>query len=841
MANSAVRNACLGGAVLYALTASNAVAAQTRDIKILSQPASRSIPELARQAGIQVLVSERAVRGKTTPSVRGRMTPEDALRRLIEGTGLKLKQYGDRTYILASAMAIKPPLMTRLASPSQQDAVSTGTASPLAQTASTAGPDTSINADQDIVVTAQKRSQNLQDVSLSISAISAQTLADKRVNDVRDVAARLPNVSVGNYLGSAQIAVRGIGNTSAFTGADPSVALHVDGAVVSQPGAQLGSFFDLERIEVLRGPQGTLYGRNATGGVMNLVTAKPTEALSGYIRGSLGNYDFVQAEGAISGAIVADKVRARVAFKTEDRGGYGRNEFTGNDIDDAHRRSVRGQVDFRPSEDLSILLSAEYSHEDDSAYGPKFRSVSFPSPINASLRPPGGAAYASNRRDINSETDTANNRTAYGFSGTINWDIRDDWSLKSITNYRYYRGDNVWDFSTTPTSSATVQNLIVKSKSASEELQLSYDGDGWRLALSGYYFHEDLFGLNATGIRPRNSASIVNRFTGTITTDSYAAFLNLDYALTPQLNINLGARYTHEIRSGDTATFVQSTGITTPFSTGGKFDDFSPKATLEWRPINGVMAYATFSRGFKSGVVLIGAGTTPILEPERVDNYEIGAKLTLLDRALVFNVAAFHEDYSNMQVTVQQAPPGSTTIITTPENAASSKLDGVEVEMSWNVTPRFNFHGSVGYLHARFSDYVTADPLDADIPPGGAVPLQQLAGRQLPFAPKWSATAGASYAVPLSWGKFVLSGDVQSKSRHYPNQFNNPELELGYTTVDAGIKYTTEDERISVNVWGRNLTDAFYWASSNVNGTSRQIIGSQGEPRTYGVTVGYTF
>ncbi|MBA4087424.1 MAG: TonB-dependent receptor, partial [Novosphingobium sp.] len=230
----------------------------------------------------------------------------------------------------------------------------------------------------EIIVTAQKRAQSLSDVSLSVAAVGTEQLAANNTVNLEGLQALVPSISFGNDFNFAKLFIRGIGLSSSLPGVDPSVALHVDGVVVGLAQAQLGSMFDLERVEVLRGPQGTLYGRNATGGAVNLITAKPTDKLDGYVRQTLGGDAFlVQTDAAIGGPI-AEGVRARVAVQRIKRDGFGINEFTGNEIDNANQWSVRGHLQFLPTDKLSILLTGELHTENDRSLAVKFREVSFP-------------------------------------------------------------------------------------------------------------------------------------------------------------------------------------------------------------------------------------------------------------------------------------------------------------------------------------------------------------------------------------------------------------------------------------------------------------------------------
>ncbi|HEX5536615.1 MAG TPA: TonB-dependent receptor plug domain-containing protein, partial [Sphingobium sp.] len=306
----------------------------------------------------------------------------------------------------------------------------------------------------EIVVTAQKRAQALSDVSLSVSAVGSEALANNNTVTIESLQNLVPSISFGNDFNFAKLFIRGIGLSSSLPGVDPSVALHVDGAVVSLAQAQLGSMFDLERVEVLRGPQGTLYGRNATGGTVNLITAKPTSSLDGYIRQTIGGDAFLLQTDAAVGGPIMEGINGRLAIQWIRRDGYGINEFTGNDIDNARQFSARAHIDFKPSDSFSFLLTGEYHQEDDRSLAIKFREISFPGTANPGLTSLGQrtnadgsqAAFASKVRNLNTNFDPINDREQWAITGTATIDVSDALTVKSITSYRDFEAIFFHDF-----------------------------------------------------------------------------------------------------------------------------------------------------------------------------------------------------------------------------------------------------------------------------------------------------------------------------------------------------------------------------------------------------------
>ena len=703
---------------------------------------------------------------------------------------------------------------------------------------------------EEIVVTAQKRSESLQDVGAAVSAIGGDRLTDGGIGNLEDLQSALPSVSVGSDFGQAKVFIRGIGLSSSFAGVDPSIALHVDGAVVSQSYAQLGSFFDLERVEVLRGPQGTLYGRNATGGSFNLITRKPTTETEGYARATIGEHSQLTFEGAVSGAL-SNNVRGRIAVRSDNRDGYGQNIVTGNDIDDSDKQSIRAHLDIDLSEKANLLLSVEHHEEDDASLSLKFIEVA--SEVDPGLASaPGVGGFAPGIRDIASEIDPSNDRDTTSFTATLNWEFNDNWSLTSVTNFRDFEALLIQDLDISSNINDDVQNNIIESDQFSQELQLNYDSERLRGIIALYYFEEDLINRNEIGFFSENALDgqafplFANTqavlFTGDIETETTALFANFNYDLTDNLSLDFGGRYTDETRSADTLRLLNFThfgpdalNIAINFSDERDFDDFSPTIGLNWNVSDNVLAYATYSEGFKSGTIQ-GGQVTPILDPEEIENYEIGFKGTFLDNRLRLNVSAFYYEFTDLQLDRTRAEPdgGFTSIF---ENASEAEGSGIELEASWLASENFRLDGYVGILDTEFGEFFTDNPLDAGIN------LQNLEGNSLRQSPELTWGVRGEYSLNLQGGA-VLSfvGDVSYKDEQFFTEFNQAITgEDDYTLVNANIKYTSADEKYFVNLWGKNLGDEEVYSGLFVIATGRTIGGTLIPPSSVGVTFGYNF
>ena len=775
-----------------------------------------------------------------------------------------------------------------------------------------------------IVVTAQRREQTLQDVSASVVAVGADRLANSQVNSLQDLQTVVPSVSFGNDFNQAKIFIRGVGANTSTTGNATGVALHVDGAVVARAEAQLTSLFDLERVEVLRGPQGTLYGRNATGGSINLITAKPTDYLSGYGRLTYGNYNAIVAEGAIAGPIT-ENILFRIAGKTEDRDGFGENPVTGSEVDDLKRRMVRGMLQFNFSDTMDLLLSGEYFRQDDHSGAVHYLRASFPDVPR--LAPLGVGGYATDPRDLASEVDVGTITDSYSFTGTFRTELTSALTVTNIANYRSFETSLFQDLDLsavieslqTNGQPTTVQERRIDSEQYSNELQFNYSVDNLDLVVGGFYFHERQRPIDNVGLSRRNgmasnipileaagidlaeayelcgyspdgvsggSTIIAPKRVCTrsnLGTEAWAIFgqanigLGLLAPALDQFTLKLGGRYSDEkidsrnpsiiIAAGGRGPVIHHTNESTFVERS--FSDFTPEVGLQWEPNRDLMLYYTYSEGFKAGSGENAAGSRTIVDPEKLQNHEIGVKATVANGVSV-NLAAYTYDLQGAQLnkTIAGGPTGYTTIF---ENAAETTAKGLELDIFGRITPDFRISGSLSYTDAEYVDFVTLDPLDPRnvMTPGSpaydpvtnpdptafGAPCEgdldaatptceiQLAGNRVRNTPEWAWNMHAEYDIPfVNAGELTLQGDVTYKSRIYFTEYEREiESSRAYTLVDIGAIYRTADDRLSFQVWAKNLFDVERTSSTFALATGRLIGATWLPPRTYGATIGYNF
>ncbi|MHA3791760.1 TonB-dependent receptor [Sphingomonas sp. YL-JM2C] len=692
----------------------------------------------------------------------------------------------------------------------------------------------------DIVVTALRRETTLQKTPAAVAAISGEELQARGISDIQDLATAVPSVSFGQTIGQAHIAVRGIGSDVVTAGQDPRVAFYQDGVYIARPGAQLGGMFDVDRVEVLKGPQGTLYGRNATGGAVSVVSRKPTDTLEGYVRAGYGNYNAVTLDGAISGPL-AETLTARIAGHFEHRDGYGKNLVTGKDIDDKREVALRGAIAWRPSDRLELLTTVDYFRESDNAFGLHYFNQGNPNVPVLGLKL--GGLAARNSRDIYSDVDPKARTRSWGITEEISFDA--DWAkLRSITSYRKFKGFYLTDIDGTSVQLA-YDKLFENAKQFSQEVQLDGEVDRFAWLVGALYFHEKNDGAGSE--IPINSVVAGGPFSlrqaflsiGDLKTESFSAYARVTFDATDWLKLTAGGRYNWEKKSiSDVFQFDFSRPYVPgapiipippfPRSTSDSFSGFTPSATAELRLSPSVFAYFTYSQGFKSGGYNIGVAQAAF-RPEKIKSYEAGVKTTTFDGRLKANLIGFHYDYSNLQVSQVR---GQSTLV---ENAAAAKVDGIEAELIAEPVRGFSFGGNLSYLDAKYKDFLSIDPINVAAGP------QDLSGNRLTQAPKISYALFAQGKWDVGDYTLTLRGDYNRIGLQYFTPFNNPIVAQDGYGVGSALARVESEAGWSVEAYVRNIGNtkaiAQTYVSSGMFGFP--VLGALIPPRTYGLTLGY--
>lgn len=737
--------------------------------------------------------------------------------------------------------------LTAAAQTTPEAAVATEQVTAAAAETPQAVPDSPVGAtgqEQDLVVTALRRDTTLQRTPAAITALSGDEIASRGISNVEDIAAIVPGVSFGKNIGQVSIAVRGIGSDGVIALQDPRVGFYQDGVYIGRPDSQNAGLFDVESVQVLKGPQGTLYGRNATGGAVVVTSARPTFDMDGYVRLGYGNYNAATVDVAVGGP-VSDTLAVRFAGHYTRHDGYGRNVVTGTDIDDESQMGVRASILWKPVDDLEFLTIGDYSYESDRANGLHYFGPAQPGLIPRGLQQGGFTLVRS--RDIASDIDPKVFLRSYGVIEQISYDA--GWGkIKSVTGYREVSTSNTVDVDGTSLQLG-IDHLFDNASQVSQEVTI--DGKIGRLGylVGGQYFHEDIGPAGAeiplnNRIFGRPPSLQDGFFTlGYQKTDSFAAYGQLSYEIIDGLTITGGGRYSTEKKR---ITDTYQLDLTRPWTPGfadivpqpgfprrdsARFSRFTPTASIEYQITPQIFAFFNYSQGFKSGGYAIGINQ-PAYRPEKITDYEGGVKTTLFGGVLTANLIGFHYDYSDLQVTQVRNNQSFT------ENAASAKVDGFEFETSVRPMQGFTIGGNLAYVDARYQDYTSVDP---SLPAAG---IQDLSGNRLSQAPKITFLVYIDKIWNLGDFELKVHGDYSYKSKQFYTPFENDLVSQdGYGIGSASVRL----ENIAgwyVEGYVRNIGNEL--AASQVYVSSlglfnAPVLGTLIPPRTYGVSFGYNF
>lgn len=703
----------------------------------------------------------------------------------------------------------------------------------------------------DIVVTAQRRSESVQKTALAVSAVSGDSLQKRAITSLVALGTTVPGLNISEQVGQARLTLRGIGVDNISTGAESSVAFNQDNIFYSRSAAALASFYDVDRVEVLRGPQGTLYGRNATGGSVNIITNRPSDVFGGGVSLTGGNYDTIIAEGFATGPL-SQAVSGRLSFQIQNHSGYGHNIVTGSDIDNKHSQAVRGQLLFKPGERLQVLVGADYFHSSDASntyhYFGAGGLTTTSEPITPVALQLGGSA-ASDRRDVAMAFDPTSRQEFYGGRIDASYELSDTLTLRSLSAYR--RSDYTVHTDASPLSiSLFPLTEVEKSNQFTQEFQLNINSSRNKFVAGIFYLHEKIDGvisaplnLQAVGGPPLFAQGFYAG--GILKTDAVAGYAQDTYSLTSKLRLTLGGRYSWERKKVDDQSDFDFARLYDPSNVplvphhidSHSFKSFTPKVGLDFDVAPRTLVYASFSRGFKSGTYNLGSAGPP-LQPEKVDAYEAGLKTTVLNGGLRFNLAGFYYKYSDLQVGKVQNQ------LVVLENAASARIYGLEAEITARPTSRLTLNLNASWLHARFTDYITQDQARPGgdghtLDPATGAPAFDLKGKDLPQAPNYTVDLGAEYRFPLPAGSLTLRGESSWSDRVYFTPFNRADVsQPAFSVQNAFVTYEPTKGSWRLSVYIRNIANKTILASGQISSTlfGSPIVGFVKPPRTFGGT-----
>ncbi|UVO49678.1 TonB-dependent receptor [Sphingomonas sp. SUN019] len=707
----------------------------------------------------------------------------------------------------------------------------------------------------DIVVTAQRREESLQDVPISITALSGDTLTAAGIQDTERLSTLTPGLLVQRSV-VGKISIRGVGNENYTISGDPGVAVHSDGVYVARAAAGLFDLFDVARVEVLRGPQGTLYGRNATGGVINVIPNYPSDKFEGRVAAEYGNYDAFRVEGMVN-APLGGCWAVRIAGLGSWRDGFTRNTNASRSrgfdrLDSKDVLAGRGQIAYDGDSAFKARLSVEYLGDDSNL--PAYKYLNRPDALPTADF--GGGANAFDRRfrrTVNQgfELDIpGTNRTVgsdddvfktnqFGAALHMSYDFGGV-TLSSISGYRSTQFNWLNDGDG---SDVFYVNYIQQDDTDqySQELQLSGQSGRFEWLIGGYYFHESGDSFIALPFPFGANLPFYILIDGTAKTRVLAGFGELRWQATDRLKVTLGARYSDEKRK---ARYRYEINFGTPFvanpDLSDTFNAFTPRLVVNYEATKDINLYASATRGFKSGGFNLLA-IQPGFEPEKVWSYEAGFKSTIGGIATL-NANVFYADYKDIQV---GQIVNLSSVLT---NAAAATLKGAEVELSVRPTDVFDLGATIAYLDAKYDKFCTGDPTQPAAPvSAGCDPANpiDLKDNRFPRAPKWTLTGTAAYTIPIARGGLTLRGDVRYQSKTFFTQFNRPLIaQKGYTIVNGRATWTAPDDRFSIGAFVNNVFDKTYFTEILESGAFNPQLVAQGyvaPPRTYGITAAVSF
>ncbi|TPE61372.1 TonB-dependent receptor [Sandaracinobacter neustonicus] len=696
----------------------------------------------------------------------------------------------------------------------------------MAQQAAAAEPDSAT----DIVVTAERRASRLIDTPISLSAFTSADLQDRDVTRLENLAGFVPGMFIEEgALRTQTLAIRGLSADLNNPGLDQSVGIYVDGVYLGRATPGNASLFDLERIEVLRGPQGALYGKNTIAGAINYITRLPGDELRGRVELGYGNYNTLRVRGAVSGPL-GRGVSASLAGAFDKRDGFSENVATGTREDDINSLAVRGALRFQPTDTLDLILRADYSRD-------RTHSGAVDVLDNGAFAGSPLADADPWDRKIAKDQDSVQDRDVWGVSGEIKWGVGSG-ELVSLTALRGFKWSNIAD------NDYTVLDILasgIHEKQSQFSQEFRYGGTAGALTyVAGlYYFHQSLDTEARSHVGPDLGVypnAVTASIFGDVDTDSFAAFAHGDYAFTEQLSLTVGLRYTYEKKLLQHSQTGDPWGVLLPTTPQRDIrrseDDFSPTLSLNYKPADDVLLYGRYARGFKSGgfnVFSVTPTDDARYDPEHVDSFELGLKAGLPGVKGWLSLDLFHMNYANLQVNQLQLIGGLPQFVTS--NAGRARSQGLEAELHLQPLDGLELAATYSYLNARFTDCQNANTSGDDY-----------TGNRLPYAPRHSGSVSAQYVTPISTNlELFLRGEMALRSRvHF--EADNAFSQGGLALFNGRVGVRDDAAGWGVYGWMRNIGNRDYAVSrfggAIVPGQALQAIGA---PRTFGIEASFNF
>jgi iron complex outermembrane recepter protein len=703
---------------------------------------------------------------------------------------------------------------------------------------------------QEITVTATKTgATSLQSTPLAITAFTAQDLSQHAIDNVSGITDNTPGLQLTDLSGYSQLFIRGVGSNTVYVGSDPSSTINVDGVYQARPLTFTTDFLDVDRVEVLQGPQGTLYGRNSVGGTINIISRAPSASPTGELQLSGGNFGEFGLQGYVSGPLSDSGILGSLAVSRLTHDFYLDNVSTGGGLENADHYAVRGQLLFPFGSQTTLVLRGFYAYAADALGGDPKLLVADGVPLDDSVL---GDYFK-----ISTNLPSYSTLKQYGFNGELTFKASDSLTLKSLTAYQAFTDSLGLDADSSSLNILYTTQTPIRQHQFSEELNANGTWDALTYVLGAYYFTENDAEPLYLAL-PGNGVSDVN--IGKVVDENEALYGQAEWHFTPQVSAVLGLRYTHESKDYDQSNMWHASGAIDPaeqvaapvigppyfpppftVSTSRTSNALTPKFGFNYKPQDDLLAYASITKGFKSGGFDFGSPTAEDAsrgyDPEALWAYELGLKSDWLQHRLRVNVDAFLYHYTNMQVEVFVPPANAIT-----ENAATARIEGVELQLEARPLQPLDLYANLAYLHARYTSFPNAYV--------GDFGTFDASGKALNYAPDWTATLGATYTFDLlghGSGSEYLGVDYRLQSREFFTPANAgigtvddyPQQQADYQLLGARAGWMSADGRWNLAVIGLNLTNRQYVTGTVNYGVG--VAGRPGDPRTVRAQVSFKF
>ena len=745
---------------------------------------------------------------------------------------------------------------------------------------------------EEVIVTARKREENLQQVPAAINVFTAETLKDRSVDSLLDMQSSTPNITMsaasGLQSGALSVFIRGIGNDPGF---EQGVGVYMDDVYLQRTNGLVLDVFDIERIEILKGPQGNLYGRNTIGGAIKYITKEPSETFDASVDTKLGNYDLRQVKASVSGPLLEGLLSGGIGLAYKTRDGTQTNEYDGKKFNEQDGKAVRGTLKLTPLDTLSVKLMGSYAGNDGRPAIPNRLAADTQALQNQYNTAIAVGALPANSPPVDISQGTAPDKvnTNYDFdiykqinrtfAATIQWDPTDHVALKSVTANR--QGVNVQPYDFGTSDQAFIQTTLHdESRDFSQEFQINVSGEGYD-AVGGIFYSDGvdnrpgetlltpLFPIAAVGVgTPTESHIVFDRYTHT-TKDwseikSLAYYGNIDWDLADAWHATVGARLTKDRRAIERDAYFDGTGyallpnagdfvFSAPISSGkfgpttsnypltkAHWSNFSPTFKLAYDWSESTLLYGSVASGYKAGNFDTTSTVLGVVDPEKVRTYSTGIKTTQLDSKLRMNIEAFFNDYTNKQL-AYITTDSTGQLVNFVGNVGKAHSQGVDFEANW-LTPidGLQVDFSLGYLEAAMDKYSTVNPTTK-------AAIDAASYTSLGFAPRWTVGSRISYSMPIAdAGDLIFAGDASYRAKAYSNSPVDRTDPLAmtqqtpeYTIYNANLLFKTADKHWRFGLEGKNLANRRVVV--NTFKVQSFVDAGYNDPRTVAVSAGYQF